>query len=314
MALPSNQFFMSQVDLKFREQHPEAPSRLDPDDPRQAHLMQQWNDLFHGSLNGIVDRHFFQFFPSSTRLDPNNPEHSTLIEYWTDIRDAIGYGKPPRYNWDAPPATADTSSAPPSETEHRDTGAKPDLTVHMDENEFKEMVHLWLEGVHYLGDSAEVLKYIGLIAGASEESELIILGEALGNVGVVASTIIVLWATADAFGGARRTQEQEGFCYGLMWEVCGKPNGNKHFILTLLGDSAEDLYESFYEGVVKGRERGREAVVHNKVLLVVAYFQAQGYDLETAHSMVLNALWLQIRESDLDRDYLTWPTPENMQY
>jgi hypothetical protein len=304
---------MSEVDREFFLQHPEAPRRLNPDDPHQASLVRQWNELFNEFLNRMVDHHFHRFFPDSPRLDPNNPEHATLIDCWTDIRDIIRDDKPPRYNWDLPPQTADASSAPASDpAEHPDPGSRPDVAVHMDENDFKEAVHLWLEGTHYLGDSAEVLGYLAEAAGASEESAVVLFGEALGPVGAIASTILVLWETVHAFGTGLRLQEQQGFCYGVMWEVCELPNGEKGFV-DHFDDSAADLHDAFYEGVAAGREKGGWPSVHNRVILAVAYYQANGDDLEAARSRVLNDLWHNVRENDLGRDYLLWPTPESMQ-
>jgi hypothetical protein len=317
MALPSREFLISEVDREFLLQHPEAPRQLDPNDPHQAQLVQQWNAMFEEFLNRMVDSHFFRFFPHAPQhLDPHDPGQATLIEYWNDIRDAIRDGTPPRYNWDATPTTTGASTASPTGTgteERHASGAGPDVAVHMDESQFKEAVHLWLEGAHYLGDSAEVLGYLAQAAGAGEESAVVLLGEALGPVGAIASTIVVLWATVHAFGTGRRLQEQEGFCYGVMWEVCGKPNCHKGFI-DWFDDSAEELHDSFYEGVAAGREKGSWPSVHNRILLAVAYYQANGDDLETARSRVLNDLWHHVRETDQGRDYLIWPDPESMQY
>jgi hypothetical protein len=312
MALPSREFLISEVDREFLLQHPEAPRRLDPSDPRQAHLVQQWNAMFEEFLNRMVDSHFFRFFPHAPqRLDPHDPGQATLIEYWNDIRDAIREGTS-RYNWNVPPQTADDSSTAQAGAGHPGPGGRPDTGVHMDESRFKEFVHLWVEGTHYLGDSAEVLGYLAEAAGAGEESAVVILGEALGPVGAIASTIVVLCATVHAFGTGRRLQEQEGFCYGVMWQVCNLPNAEKGFI-GWFDDSADELRESFYEGVSAGREKGAWTSVHNRMILAVAYYQAQGNDLETARGMVLNDLWHHIRETDLGRDYLTWPTPQSMQ-
>jgi hypothetical protein len=314
MALPSREFLISEVDREFLLQHPEAPRRLDPNDPRQAHLVRQWNEMFHEFLNSMVDSHFYRFFPNAPRLDPHNPGDATMIEYWNDIHDAIGHGKAPRYNWNSPPRTAEHN-----EGQHHDTaaaqpgsGARPEVGVHMDESQFKEYVRQWLEGAHYLGDSAEVLGYLAQWFGAGEESALVVFGEALGPVGAIASTVVVLWTTVHAFGTGRRLQEQEGFCYGVVWEVAGHVNGDKHFI-DWFNDTAEELHESFYEGVAAGREKGAWPSVHNRVVLATAYYQAHGDDLETARTRVLNDLWQHIRETDSGRDNLIWPTPEGMQ-
>ena len=313
MALPSREFVIAEVDREFLLQHPEAPRRLDEHDPRQAHLVQEWNAMFHEFLNRTVDSHFYRFFPHVTRLDPNNPADATLIDCWNDIHDVIGENKPPRYNWDERALrTADEQTAAPRQEHAGQPGQKPDVAVHMDESQFKEYVHQALEGTHYVADSAEVLGYLAEGFGAGEESAIVVFGEALGPIGVVASGIIVLWATVHAFGTGRRLQEQEGFCYGVLWEVAGLPNGDKHFV-EWFDDSAEELHDSFYEGVAAGREKGGWPSVHNRVVLATAYYQAGGHDLESARDLVLNDMWHHVRETDLSRDYLTWPTPQSMQ-
>jgi hypothetical protein len=162
MVLPSREFLISEVDREFLLQHPEAPRQLDPNDPSQAHLRQQWNEMFTEFLNRMVDSHFFRFFPNAPEhLDPHDPEQSVLIEYWNDIHDSIRDGTPSRWNWDNPPHAGDDASAASSTGSSTgpstDAGAHPDLAVHLDESQFKELVHTALEGTHVIGDSAEVL-------------------------------------------------------------------------------------------------------------------------------------------------------------
>jgi hypothetical protein len=322
MALPSREFLIKQVDSNFALQHPEAPRQLNPNDPAQAHLVQEWRELYASELYWMVDSHFFRFFPDAPRqLDPNDPSQATLIEYWNDIRAGIETGTS-QWNWDHPPATADNSASAPAGTGapagtagtggQQPSGDRPTVTVHIDENQFKEYLHTALEGAHYIGDTAEVLGYLAE-AGGAEGGALVWLGETLGPVGTVASTIVVLWATAHAFGTGRRLQEQQGFCYGVMWQVSGEADHQKGFI-DWFNDSAEELRESFYDGVASGREKANDASVHNRVMLLVAYYQAHGDDLNAARARVLNDLWHQVRESDKGRDYLTWPQPESMQY
>jgi hypothetical protein len=307
MALPSREFLISEVDREFLLQHPAAPRQLDPNDPRQEHLVQQWNAMFHEFLNRMVDSHFYRFFPNAQRLDPNNPADSTLIDYWNDIHDVIGEGKPPRYNWDEHLAHA----AETAQTQQHEQGPKPDVGVHMDESQFKEYVRAGLEGTHYVADSAEVLGYLAEGFGAGEESALVVLGETLGPIGLITATITVLWATVEAFGTGRRLQEEEGYCYGVLWEVAGLADAHKSFH-DWAGDSAEELRDSFYDGVAAGREKAAWPSVHNRIVLATAYYQASGHDLETARSQILNDMWLHIRETDKGRDYLTWPTPMSM--
>jgi hypothetical protein len=316
MALPSAEFVIGEVDREFALQHPEAPAQLDPNDPSQAELVQAWNEMYRDFLNRTVDSHFFRFFPNAPeRLDPNNPDDAQLIEYWNDIRDAIE-DRPHKWDWSNEPSTVDSSAqtpttgepAPGGDSQPSDPGTAPQVGVKMDENAFKEWVRLSLEGAHRVGDTAEVLGYLAEAAGAGEDAGLVLFGEALGPVGMVASTIIVLWATARAFGTGLRLQEQEGFCYGVMWEACGFANQEKGFT-DWSDDTAEELSTSFYEGVASGREKGAETTVHNRVMLATAYYQKAGNDLTTAQSKVLDDMWLKIRESDKTGDTLGWPQP-----
>jgi hypothetical protein len=312
MALPSREFLIHEVDREFALQHPEAPRQLNPDDPGQAHLVQAWNEMYTEFLNRMVDSHFFRHYPDAPQhLDPNDPAQAAYIEYWNDIRQGIETGTS-QWNWDTPHHADDASGGTAAGDRQQAGGAQPDTTaVHLDESQFKEYVHTALEGTHYIGDSAEVLGYLGQAAGAGEESAVVWLGEALGPIGAIASTIVVLWATAHAFGTGLRLQEQQGFCYGVMWQVCGESNHEKGFI-DWGTDSADELRDAFNEGVEAGREKGAMSTVHNRVMLAVAWYQAHGDDLDNARSRVLNDLWHNVRESDLGRDYLTWPAPQSM--
>jgi hypothetical protein len=187
------------------------------------------------------------------------------------------------------------------------TAPPGDVPAEMDENELLEWVHHGLEGTHIIGHTAEV---VGIFA--REGTKLFAVAEVLGPIGMVASTIIVLWATARAFGTGTRLQEQEGFCYGLMWETFGLPDGAKGFH-EWLGDSEDDLRQAFYDGVAQGREKAREVKVHNAIIMKVAYYQVTTpSDEVSAQQNLLNELWRQIRESEHAKDWLMWPQPEDM--
>ena len=268
--------------------------------------------MFNDFLNRMVDSHFARFFPNApAHLDPHDPEQAQLIEFWNDIRDQIRDNAAPRWDWSHPPSSTPAEPTAGATGRHH-PGDRPEAGVHMDESQFKEAVHLWLDGTHVVGDSAEVLGYLAEAAGAGEESGVVILGEALGPIGMIASVVAALWLTVEAFGTGRRLQEQQGFCYGLMWQVAGHANADKHFI-DWGTDSAEELKDAFYEGVAAGREKANVAATHNRIVLVTAYYQASGDDLATAQTRVLNDLWLRIRENNAGRDYLIWPVPEGMQ-
>jgi len=188
-------------------------------------------------------------------------------------------------------------------------GHAPGVDVKMDENAVLEWVHGRLEGTHYIAGVAEVVEIfhspggLAAVAGAS----------LAGVIGGIASYIIMLWAVVLAFGTGRRLQEQEGFCYGVMWETSGKPNGDKVFI-PWAPDSAEDLREAFYDGVRQGREKARDIKVHNRVMVAVGYYMTtKGSNEDWAQFYVLNDLWKKVRETDKGADTLKWPNPKDMQ-
>jgi hypothetical protein len=224
-----------------------------------------------------------------------------------------------------PPDTDDSSSATkPGAPAGDPPGTAPRVDVKMDESALAEYVHSQLEATSYIGDATEIAATF-----AAEGSVLASVAEILGPAGMVADTVIILWTVARAFGTGTRLQEQEGFCYGVMWETFGLPNGEKEFVLTLAGDSADDLRQAFLDGVAQGREKARDVKIHNAIMLAVAYYMAAGpasdagilikttYNsgdhLGAGQELVLNDLWKKIRETGFTRTWLTWPKPEDMQ-
>jgi hypothetical protein len=180
----------------------------------------------------------------------------------------------------------------------------PGVPVEMSEDELVEWVHLQLEGAHVIGDVAEVVAIF-----AAHGTELAVVAEALGPIGPIASTIIVLWATWRAFGTGTRLREQEGFCYGVVWEASGTPNQTKVFWASWGVDSEDDLRESFYDGVAKGRAAAQEPKVRNAVLLVAGYHMARGTPKELAFRYVVEALYEKINEAGATGTVLPFPTP-----
>jgi hypothetical protein len=111
-TLPSRQQLNAEVDRVFREFFPNSPRQLDPDDPKQADLVDSWLGVRDGILDEWTDRVFFSFFPKAPRrLDPNNPDDAQLIDFWTDMRQQIRDGVPGRYHW-GPQAPASASGRP----------------------------------------------------------------------------------------------------------------------------------------------------------------------------------------------------------
>jgi len=103
MAIPTQAQLYEEVDRRFFAQHTDAPQRLDPNDPNQQHLVQQWLELRDHTLNEWTDSVFFEYFPHAGKLDPANPEHGDLIAYWKDIQHQICTGEQGQYNWQGPP-------------------------------------------------------------------------------------------------------------------------------------------------------------------------------------------------------------------
>lgn len=103
MAIPTQAQLYEEVDRRFAAEHPDAPSRLDPDDPAQATWVSQWLEIRDHVLNEWTDFVFAEFFPGTGRLNPSDPGDATLIEYWKDIQHQISTGETGRWSWDSPP-------------------------------------------------------------------------------------------------------------------------------------------------------------------------------------------------------------------
>jgi hypothetical protein len=103
MALPTRDELHDEVDRRFAEQFPDAPARLDNDDPGHAAWIEAWLGIRDEVLHDWVDEVFARWFPDAGRLDPDNPGDGQLIDYWTDIRDQIRDGVPGRWDWSGDP-------------------------------------------------------------------------------------------------------------------------------------------------------------------------------------------------------------------
>lgn len=85
-TLPTRPQLNAEVDRIFREFFPNAPKRLDPNDPTQADLVDTWLGIRDGILDQWTDIIFFSFFPNAPKkLDPSKPDDAQLIEFWGDI-------------------------------------------------------------------------------------------------------------------------------------------------------------------------------------------------------------------------------------
>ena len=111
MTIPTQTQLYEEVDRRFAADHPDAPQRLDPDDPNQHQWVQEWLQIRDQTLNEWTDYVFYEFFPYAQRLDPSNPGDTDLIEYWKDIQHQISTGESGRWPWDsAPPAPLSVTS------------------------------------------------------------------------------------------------------------------------------------------------------------------------------------------------------------
>ena len=107
MSLPSRDELNEMVDMDFREQHPHAPEKLDPNDPAQADLVHAWVAIRDHKVTAWTDDVFATFFPDAGRLDPGDPRDAQLIEFWRDIHDQIRDGGPGKHDWSSfQPTTA----------------------------------------------------------------------------------------------------------------------------------------------------------------------------------------------------------------
>jgi hypothetical protein len=104
MTIPTQAQLYEEVDRRFAAEYPNAPTRLDPDDPDQAPYVMEWLRIRDELSIQWTDYVFAEFYPNAGKLDPSNPEHSTLIEYWTDIRHQICNNEGGRWSWDGQPA------------------------------------------------------------------------------------------------------------------------------------------------------------------------------------------------------------------
>ena len=99
MALPTRDELLAHVELRFYELAPDAPIKLDPNNPAHQTMIRQWHQAHHEMLSQLTDKVFFGYYPQAPkRLDPADAEHATYIEYWKDIAEQID-GRPGRYDW-----------------------------------------------------------------------------------------------------------------------------------------------------------------------------------------------------------------------
>jgi hypothetical protein len=103
MAIPTQAQLYEEVDRRFAAEHPDAPTRLDPDDPNQQQWVHQWLHIRDETANEWTNHVFFENFPYAGKLDPGNPADADMINYWNDIHHQMTTGEQGHFNWDGPP-------------------------------------------------------------------------------------------------------------------------------------------------------------------------------------------------------------------
>ena len=103
MALPTQAQLYEEVDRRFAAANPQAPQRLDPNDPNQQQWVHEWLQIRDSTLNEWTDYIYHEFYPGSHKLDPANPADADHIEYWKDIHHQILTDETGRWSWDTPP-------------------------------------------------------------------------------------------------------------------------------------------------------------------------------------------------------------------
>ncbi len=102
-TIPTQAQLHEEVDRVFRDQYPDAPERLDPDDPDQADLVRAWLEIRDEIVNRWTDEVYYEAYPDGPApIDPQDPSHSPYVEYWLDIRDQIRDDALAKYDHTAP--------------------------------------------------------------------------------------------------------------------------------------------------------------------------------------------------------------------
>jgi len=124
MALPTRDELLAHVEFRFRELAPDAPVKLDPDNPAHASMIRQWHQAHHEMLSHLTDQVFFGYSPNAPKqLDPAKPDDATLIEYWKDIAEQID-GRPGRYDWSHGSIVATIPATDQASDKNPDAGAE----------------------------------------------------------------------------------------------------------------------------------------------------------------------------------------------
>ena len=185
---------------------------------------------------------------------------------------------------------------------HAEGKEKPDLDVDMPEDtasKLKEGVHIAMDVIHSGADITAVATYVGKIIEQEPEA-LEGLEVAADMVGLVALNVLVPMIMLDTFETGLRVNEQQGFCYGVVWGALG-PESEPKTMESLNNIHDEGERKAFLEGI----EKGKEAVQQNPELketvqkTVVYEYTRQGYStISTPEGRTLNRIWEQVHDKD----------------
>jgi hypothetical protein len=116
VSVPSQAQLYDEVDRLYHERHPDAPYKLDRDDPEHRPWVERWLEIRDDVVNEWTNQVFFTWFPSAGKLDPNDPADGEMIRCWLDIRDQIRDDASPQIDIAAVAAAMNAGSSPQEAT------------------------------------------------------------------------------------------------------------------------------------------------------------------------------------------------------
>jgi hypothetical protein len=201
--------------------------------------------------------------------------------------------------------------------------------VEMDEatqQRVKKATEEILDGVHVFNTTIELEGYVAnSVFNAADVGTVANVGEAFAEAaeaveavtGPFAAAVFIAWVgfqVVEAFESEKRLEEQQGFVYGLMWDVMGESDHLPTFVDGITY-SADEHREAFTTGVQQGRQKGQDPKIRGRLQLHIATLGARtGLGDFNAAGQTLSDLWRQVREhspGDSDKDTLPWPIPPN---
>ncbi len=221
---------------------------------------------------------------------------------------------------------------PPAWIASEEAAEPPEVDVEMHESPWPERAEAVMDRLHQAGDLAELYEMFaaeegwppieGLEWGAAEAGgeggAIAGAAEVLSPLGYVALIGMTVMQLHNAFGSGERIQTQEGFVYGLMWEVTGHVDVDRDkdpetAFKDWGWDSASDLRGAWNKGVEEGRDMARDPKVGAAIRNAITFerqHQTKGSFVDPEH-IVLNMLWEKVHEKDgaLAGTRLEWGRP-----